>query len=98
MSDTKEYCEQVNEYNERVASKSGINIGRAKTTIEVLRELAEWLNDIQMRKLDEDMKDEKFVKGFNAGYLFAMKDYILNKHEKEGHRNEKEILKSTNGD
>ncbi len=77
MSDTKEYREQINEYNERVASKSGINIGRAKTTIEVLRELTEWLRENQMRKLDEDMKDEKFVKGFNAGYLFAMRDCIL---------------------
>lgn len=83
MSDTKEYCEQINEYNERVANKSGINIGQAKTTIEMLSELAEWLKENQMRKLDEDMKDEKFVKGFNAGYLFAMKDYILNKYEKE---------------
>ncbi len=79
MCDTKEYREQINEYNERVASKSGINIGRAKTTIEVLRELTEWLRENQMRKLDEDMKDEKFVKGFNAGYLFAMRDCILKK-------------------
>lgn len=83
MSNTKEYCKQINEYNKRVASKSGINIGQAKTTIEMLSELAEWLKENQIRKLNEDMKDEKFVKGFNAGYLFAMKDYILNKYKKE---------------
>lgn len=52
MSDTKEYCKQINEYNKRVASKSGINIGQAKTTIEMLSELAKWHLEREIIKYD----------------------------------------------